>query len=82
MTLARNYPTAEEAERIRRALAPDSTPDLTVRVEGSTLVLELRSRTPASARATAEDLLPCVAAAERAQGITSPEPPSESELPD
>lgn len=65
MVLRRAYASPEEAERIRRALAPDRPPNLTDRVEGATLVLELTSPSARSARATLEDLLPCLAAAER-----------------
>lgn len=50
---------------MRRALAPDEPENLRSRVEGDTLVLELSAPSARSARATLEDLLPCVAAAER-----------------
>jgi hypothetical protein len=68
--LRRAYPSAEIAERVRRALAPDEPKNLTSRVDGDRLILELTSPSASSARATMEDLLPCVAAAERAQGLT------------
>jgi hypothetical protein len=67
--LRRAYPSAEIAERIRRALAPDEPANLTSRVEGNRLVLVLSAPSAASARATMEDLLPCVATAERAHGL-------------
>jgi hypothetical protein len=50
-------------------LAPDEPENLRSRVDGAMLVLDLTSPSAASARATMEDLLPCVAAAERALGI-------------
>ncbi|HTT26395.1 MAG TPA: KEOPS complex subunit Pcc1 [Thermoplasmata archaeon] len=74
MTLRRTYPTADVAERIRRALAPDEPAGLTSRVASATLILELVAPSAASARATLEDLLPCVATAERSQGITTAAP--------
>jgi hypothetical protein len=69
LTLRRTYPTPELAELLRRALAPDETANLRSRVEGSTLILELTANTAASARSTAEDLLPCVATAEASLGL-------------
>jgi hypothetical protein len=58
--------TTEEAERLRTAVAPDNPEYVRVSVEGSELVIRLTAPSPASARATLEDLLGCLAAAERA----------------
>ncbi len=57
---------------MRRALVADEPPGLSSRVEGSVLLLELAAPSAASARATAEDLLPCLAAAEEAEGLKGP----------
>jgi hypothetical protein len=78
MILRRAYPSVEIADRIRRALEPDAPPNLTSRVEENVLILELTAPSAASARATMEDLLPCVSTAERAQGII-PVPVTESD---
>jgi hypothetical protein len=55
-----------EAERLRRALAADSPPYLHLAAEGSDLVIAVTAATAASLRATLEDLLACLQAAERA----------------
>jgi transcription factor Pcc1 len=81
LTLRRAYPTAAIAEQIRRALAPDEPENLSSHVEGTTLILELHAPSAASARATMEDLLPCVATAEKAHGLglTAPAEPDPDE---
>ena len=58
----------EEAERLRRALAVDSPEYVTLTVEGRELVVSTTARSASSARATLEDLLACLQAAERMPG--------------
>jgi len=55
-----------EAERFRVAVAADNPEYVRVTVEGSELVVRVAASAPASARATLEDLLACLGAAERA----------------
>jgi hypothetical protein len=57
--------TGEEAERLRAALAADTPAFVRLAVEGADLVIETSSGSAASVRATFEDLLPCLQAAER-----------------
>jgi len=66
VALHRRYASPAEAERIRRALEPDAPPNLRSRVDGAELHLELAAPSARSARATLEDLLPCLDAAEKA----------------
>lgn len=56
---------AAAARALRAAVAADNPAYLTVRVEGSDLVVELTAPSAASARATLEDLMACLKAAER-----------------
>jgi hypothetical protein len=55
-----------EAERLRAAVQPDTPDFVRLSVDGDDLVIETTARSAASARATFEDLLPCLQAAERA----------------
>jgi hypothetical protein len=55
-----------EAERLRAAVAADNPPFVHVDVEGADLVVQLTAASAASARASLEDLLACLGAAERA----------------
>jgi hypothetical protein len=55
-----------EAERLLAAVAADNPEFVRMGVEESDLVVRLTAPTPASARATLDDLLACLAAAERA----------------
>ncbi|MGA8542629.1 MAG: KEOPS complex subunit Pcc1 [Thermoplasmata archaeon] len=58
--------SSNEAERLRAALAADNPSFVRVEVEGTALVIRVTAASPASARATLEDLMACVSAAERA----------------
>jgi hypothetical protein len=60
----------EEAQRLRAAVAADNPSFVGIDVEGNDLVVRVRSDSPASARATLEDLLACLGAAERAGGAS------------
>jgi hypothetical protein len=53
---------------LRRALAVDSPEFVRLTVEGADLVLATTAASAASARATLEDLIACLQAAERATG--------------
>ncbi len=60
-----------EAARALRAAVRADTPDFVrFRVRGPTLTIRLEAATAASARATLDDLLACLGAAERAAGRT------------
>jgi hypothetical protein len=61
----RSCASPAEAERLRAAVAADNPEYVRVGVEGSDLVVRLEAPTAASARATLDDLLGCLAAAER-----------------
>jgi Transcription factor Pcc1 len=68
--LERSYPTAAVARRLLRALEPDRPEFLRAELAGATVRFHLRAASAASARATLDDLLACLAAAERASGLT------------
>lgn len=55
-----------EAARLRAAVAADNPPFVRVDVEGTDLVVRVSAASAASVRATLEDLLSCLSAAERA----------------
>jgi hypothetical protein len=50
---------------LRRSLVPDTPPYVELTVEGSDLVVRTRAPSARTVRATFEDLLACVQAAER-----------------
>lgn len=52
-----------EAERLRRALAPDDPGSVGLAVEGSDLVMSVRSGTALGALRAADDVLGCLRAA-------------------
>ncbi len=62
----RTCASAEEAERLRRALAVDTPEFVTLAVEGTDLTLRTSAPSARSVRATLEDLIACLQAAERA----------------
>jgi hypothetical protein len=66
VALRRPYASSEVARRIAAALGADNPAFVRVRVEGSALAIELTVPSPGSARATLDDLLACLQAAERA----------------
>ena len=68
--MERTYGSAEEAERLARALAPDQGEFVRCERRGAALAFEIEAESPATARATVEDLLACLGSAERAAGIT------------
>jgi hypothetical protein len=55
-----------EAERLRAAVVADNPAYVSAEVDGSDLVLRVAASSAASARATLDDLLACLGAAERA----------------
>jgi len=69
------------AHALRAAVVADNPPFVSVELDGPELVVRLRSRSAASARATLEDLLACLSAAERspaagpAEGAGAGSPP-------
>ncbi|HEV2317677.1 MAG TPA: KEOPS complex subunit Pcc1 [Thermoplasmata archaeon] len=73
--LERTYASADAAQRLEKALRADAPPNLVAQVEGATLRFVLTSPTAASARATLEDLLACLAAAEKTLELGSTRPP-------
>ncbi|MGI0071367.1 MAG: KEOPS complex subunit Pcc1 [Thermoplasmata archaeon] len=58
--------SAAEAGRLRAALAADNPSFVRVNIEGSDLVVRLTATSAASARASLDDLLACLAVAEKA----------------
>lgn len=67
--LARTYGSIAEAERLRAALASDQPEYLVTRRSGRSLAFRIASASARSARATVDDLLACLSAAERSLGI-------------
>jgi hypothetical protein len=70
VTLRRSYGSAREAETMRAALSADQGAFVRAKRAGRTLTFRVLAEAPASARATLEDLLACLAAAERTAGLT------------
>ena len=70
MSLRRRYGSAAEARRLAAALAADHPEHLTWRVRGRVLEFGFTAPTPESARATGDDLLACLSAAERTAEVT------------
>jgi hypothetical protein len=68
VTVRRACVSAAFAERLRAAVAADTPDYVAVTVAGSELRIRLTAPTAASARATLEDLLACLKAAEGAAG--------------
>ena len=66
VVLRRACASPAEAERLRRAVAPDNPPYVRVEVDGSDLLARVTAPSAASVRASLDDLLACVGAAERA----------------
>jgi hypothetical protein len=62
----RSCATAAEADRLRASVAADNPEFVHVEVEGTELVVRVTARSATSARATLDDLLACLGAAERA----------------
>ncbi len=63
--------SAESAEHLRRAVVADNPAYVSVTVEGTELIVRLTARSAASARSTLEDLMACLAAAERTRAASS-----------
>ena len=61
----RTCASAEEAERLRRALAVDTPDFVSLTVEGRDLVIATSGTSARSVRASLEDLIACLQAAER-----------------
>ena len=68
VTVRRSCASAALAERLRAAVAADTPEYVHVDVRGTNLEIQLRAPSAASARATLEDLLACLKAAEGAAG--------------
>ncbi len=65
--IERRYPSAAVAERILRALAADQPAFVTSERSGTLVRFRVSEGSAQSLRATLEDLLACVQAAERSQ---------------
>ena len=70
MTLRRRYGSSAEARRMAAVLEADRPEHLVSRVRGRVLEFEFTAPTPESARATSDDLLACLSAAERTSEVT------------
>jgi hypothetical protein len=76
VSLRRQYRSPAEARRLAAALEADQPGHLRWSVQGRVLTFDFTAATPESARATGDDLLACLSAAERI-GEVSPRRPSE-----
>ena len=76
VTLRRSYPTSDEAARIAAAVGADNPDFVRVTTEGRELRVEVRAPSPASARATLDDLVACLQVAERTSRAARSEPAS------
>ncbi len=65
VSVRRECATPAGAAALLRAVAADTPEFVTLRIDGNALTIELTARTPGSARATLEDLMACLAAADR-----------------
>ena len=65
MTLHRRYPSAAFARRMAAALEADQPAHVQWVVRGSSIQFRFTGATPESARATGDDLLACLTAAEK-----------------
>jgi hypothetical protein len=63
--------SATEAERLVRAVAADNPADVRVTAEGAALLVHVGPGRPTSVRATLDDLLACLAAADRTAATRS-----------
>lgn len=70
--LRRTWSSPEIAARIAQAVAADNPEYVRATAEGATLVLRVRSTSAASARASVDDLLACVRAAEQSVALGQP----------
>jgi hypothetical protein len=70
--LGRTYPSRPEAERVAAAVAVDNPGFVRLRVDGPRIEIELDATTPARARATLDDLVACLNAAERTAAAAPP----------
>jgi hypothetical protein len=70
VSLRRQYGSATAARRLAAALEADQPEHLTFHVRGRVLEFEFTAPTPESARATGDDLLACLSAAERTENVT------------
>ncbi|HTT73307.1 MAG TPA: KEOPS complex subunit Pcc1 [Thermoplasmata archaeon] len=73
----RTAATAAVAARLAAAVAADNPPFVRVTVDGPTLTVRVDGRSAASVRATLDDLLACLLAAERTIGAASEDRPSQ-----
>jgi hypothetical protein len=72
VVLRRRGADPAEARRLQAAVSADNPEYLKVTVDGPDLLVRLSAPSAASARATLEDLLACLQAAERAAGADAP----------
>jgi len=72
----RRCASPEEAERLAAAIVADDPGSFRLRTEGSDLLLEVTGRSAARVRATLDDLLACLAAAEGTARASRGRPPA------
>jgi hypothetical protein len=77
VTLRREYASPADARRLAAALAADQPSGLVAHTRGRVLSFEFTAPTPESARATGDDLLACLSAAERTTGLSLRRPPDD-----
>jgi hypothetical protein len=70
--LERRYRSRSEAERVWRAVAADNPEFVAGAVDGERLTITASSASPASLRMTLDDLIACLAAAERSDEAAGP----------
>lgn len=71
LELELEYPDAETAEAVMKALGPDNDGYVDSRLRGSTLLFTISAETSGTARNTCDDLMACIKTAEEAIGIGS-----------
>jgi len=79
--LERRYRSHPEAERVWRAVAADNPGYVSGHVDADRLVIEAASPSAASLRMTLDDLIACLAAAERSGEASGPPPSPEPAEP-
>lgn len=70
-TLRLDFASADEAQRMADALAPENGLHLRTRIEGSVLVAEAEADAPLSLLHTLDDALACLTAAEKAARVAT-----------
>ncbi|HET6405507.1 MAG TPA: KEOPS complex subunit Pcc1 [Candidatus Thermoplasmatota archaeon] len=79
-TLRLELGTPDRAARLAASLAPENEGFVSTRVEGATLVAEARSDTPMGLLRTLDEVVACIAAAEKADRLAQAEAPPSPDL--